>query len=184
MEEQTADLEGRSEAGQEAMIWVAMSCNRCVPVDKVQHAEVMMAMQSAQLRKFWLCSDWTRVVAAGSEQEFRRWFSFTETVSLLTEKHRVLAAEIEAKVLGLKPRPGQDEVSDEQMWHKAGNMLELVSCNDSHDELSWAQQCWSAAGLLKGWLTFWSPCGRCDEVAEGPQSGSGPPLAVVLRRGR
>ena len=80
VEEQAMHLLKRSAAGQEAMVWVAMSCDRCVPVDSVQHAEVQMAMNSHQLRWFWLCSYWTRAVAAGGEREFTRWFSFTENV--------------------------------------------------------------------------------------------------------
>ena len=69
VEEQAMHLLKRSAAGQEAMVWVAMSCDRCVPVDSVQHAEVQMAMNSHQLRWFWLCSYWTRAVAAGGERE-------------------------------------------------------------------------------------------------------------------
>ena len=56
VKEQALELLTRSAAGQEAMVWVAMSCDRCVPVDSVQHAEVPMAMDSPQLRLFWLCS--------------------------------------------------------------------------------------------------------------------------------
>ena len=102
VEEQAMHLLKRSAAGQEAMVWVAMSCDRCVPVDSVQHAEVQMAMNSHQLRWFWLCSYWTRAVAAGGEREFTRWFSFTENVWAQAEKQQVLAAKVEAKALGAK----------------------------------------------------------------------------------
>ena len=98
VEEQAMHLLKRSAAGQEAMIWVAMSCDRCVPVDSVQHAEVRMAMDSHQLRWFWLCSYWTRAVAAGGEREFTRRFSFTENVWAQAEQQHVLAAKVEAKV--------------------------------------------------------------------------------------
>ena len=94
VEDQALELLKRSVAGHEAMVWVAMSCDRCVPVDSVQHAEVQMAMDSPQLRLFWLCSYWTRAVAAGGEREFTRWFSFTENVWAQAEQQHMLAAKV------------------------------------------------------------------------------------------
>ena len=107
-----------------------MSCDRCVPVDSVQHAEVQMAMVSHQLRWFWLCSYWTRAVAAGGEREFTRWFSFTENVWAQAEQQHVLAAKVEAKVLGPRPRAEQGETNDEHMWLKAAEVLECLDCGD------------------------------------------------------